>query len=269
MIGFEIWLDEIEARLEASPVAAPFGVNLIIHKSNPRVQADLEVVVRRKIPVVITSLGAAPQVVEAVHSYGGLVFHDVISRRHAEKAAAAGVDGIIAVAAGAGGHVGSISPFALVAEVREVFDGILILSGAMSTGADILAARTMGADLAYMGTRFIATRESLVSADQKAMMLQAQASDILYTPAISGVNANFMRPSVQAAGLNPDALSSPGTTLNMESEAKAWKAVWSAGQGVGSIRDLPTAADLCHRLVAEYRAGIALIKNDPFPAEEL
>lgn len=263
--GYAAWLDEIAARLSALPAAAPYGVNLIVHKSNPRLAADIEVTVRHKVPLVITSLGAVRDVVDAVHSYGGLVFHDVISLRHAEKAAEAGVDGVIAVAAGAGGHGGPLSPFALVPEIAGFFDGTIILSGAMSTGRHIAAARVLGADLAYLGTRFIATRESLASPEQKQMVLAARAADILYTPAISGVNANFMRPSIVAAGLDPDNLVSHGK-LDMSNEARAWKTVWSAGQGVGSVGDIPGAAELGERLIAEYRAAMEEAGRDPFAA---
>ncbi|MFW5823508.1 MAG: NAD(P)H-dependent flavin oxidoreductase [Marinobacter sp.] len=260
--GFVEWLEEIESRLEGKD-AAPFGVNLIVHRSNPRLQADLEQIVRYKVPLVITSLGAVPEVVKAVHSYGGLVFHDVINRRHAEKAAEAGVDGIIAVSAGAGGHAGTVSPFALVQEIRQVFDGTVILAGSISTGAQIAASRLMGADLAYLGTRFLATRESLVQPEYKAMVRDARAADIVYTPKVSGVNANFLRPSVEAAGL--DLAATDGHTgLDMENEAKAWKNVWSAGHGVGAIDDEPSAAELCQRLAMEYRAAIKKACNDEF-----
>jgi len=261
--GFVDWLEEIEARLSALPEAAPYGVNLIVHRSNPRLQADLAEVVRHKVPLVITSLGAVSEVVDAVHSYGGLVFHDVIGRRHAEKAAQAGVDGIIAVSAGAGGHAGAISPFALIEEIRSVFSGPIALSGAMSTGRHIAAARMMGADLAYLGTRFIATEEALVSDDYKAMLLAARAADILYTPNISGVNANFLRPSVVAAGLDPDNLPAHHE-LDMSKERRAWKTVWSAGQGVGSIDDVMPAAQLCETLIREYREAMADLRDDAF-----
>lgn len=255
--GFEGWIDEIEARL--APGAAPFGVNLIVHRSNPRLEADLEVVVRRKVPVVVTSLGAVRDLVTAVQSYGGLVFHDVISRRHAEKAAEAGVDGIIAVCAGAGGHAGTLSPFALVPEIRQVFDGTILLAGAMSTGAHVLAARALGADLAYLGTRFLATREAMASQAQKEMMLAARAGDVVYTPNVSGVHANFLAASLAAAGHDPAATARPA--LDLQAEAKAWKEVWSAGQGVGSVGDLPGAAELCARLGAEYRAAAARLDD--------
>lgn len=251
--GYEEWLETIATAL--SPADAPFGVNMIVHRSNPRLAADLELTVKHRVPFVITSLGAVPDVVEAVHSYGGLVFHDVVSVRHAQKAVEAGVDGIIAVAAGAGGHAGTVSPFALISEIRPLFDGCLILSGAMNTGRDIAAARMMGADLAYLGTRFLATAESLASDAQKAMVVEAKASDVLYTPHISGVSANFLKPSLLAAGLDPDHLV-PHGALDMENEAKAWKSLWSAGQGVGGVFDVPSTAELCERLVGEYRDAI-------------
>jgi len=253
--GFVEWLNEIEERLAAYPDAAPYGVNLIVHRSNPRLNADLEMVVKHKVPFVITSLGAVSDVVDAVHSYGGLVFHDVINRRHAEKAAQAGVDGIIAVCAGAGGHAGTLSPFALVDEIRSVFDGTIILSGAISHGKHVAAAQAMGADLAYFGTRFIATKEAMVGDDYKAMLVKTGASDIVYTPAISGVHANFLRPSIIAAGLDPENLPAHGD-LDMENEAKAWKNIWSAGQGVGGIREILPAAELSDRLIREYHEAL-------------
>lgn len=261
--GFVQWMEEIETRLAEAGNAAPYGVNLIVHKTNPRLAADLEQVVRHKVPLIITSLGAVRDVVDAVHSYGGLVFHDVINRRHAEKAAEAGVDGIIAVSAGAGGHAGTGSPFALVSEIASFFSGTIVLSGAMSHGRQIVAARMMGADLAYLGTRFIATREAMVSEGYKDMIVEARASDIVYTPNISGVHANFMRPSILAAGLDPDNLPAHAQ-LDMQNEAKAWKTVWSAGQGVGGIHDLPSVAELTERLIAEYRTAMSSATHDPF-----
>lgn len=265
--AFEAWIDEIETRLAPVPGAAPYGVNLIVHKTNPRLQADLEVVVRRRVPVVITSLGAVRDLVDAVHSYGGVVFHDVISRRHAEKAAEAGVDGIVAVCAGAGGHAGALSPFALVSEIRSFFSGMIALSGALSTGAHIAAARTLGADLGYMGTRFLATREAMIPPAQKDMMLAASAADIVYTPRVSGVAANFLRPSLVAAGLDPDNLPDHGG-MDMQNESKVWKDLWSAGQGVGSISDAPATAELCARLIAEYRTALAGASADRFGAQD-
>ncbi|MFH3480997.1 NAD(P)H-dependent flavin oxidoreductase [Xanthobacter variabilis] len=250
------WVDDIAQRNARAGAAAPFGVNLIVHKTNARLQADLAVTVEKKVPLVITSLGAVREVVEAVHSYGGLVFHDVISRRHAEKAMEAGVDGIIAVCAGAGGHAGTLSPFALIGEIRRFFAGTLVLSGAISTGAHIAAAQVMGADLAYLGTRFIATKESLAPQEFKEMMLSSAAEDVLYTDAVSGVNANFLKPSLIRAGLDPANLKKHGG-LDMANEAKAWRDVWSAGHGVGAIADIPAAAELCARLTREYDDALA------------
>lgn len=260
--GYEAWLVDIAGRLADHPAAAPFGVNLIAHRSNPRLGADLELTVKHRVPLVITSLGAAREVVEAVHAYGGVVFHDVVNIRHARKATEAGVDGIVAVCAGAGGHGGTLSPFALVHEIREFYPGTIVLSGAISHGSDVVAARALGADLAYVGTRFLATREALVAEDQKRMMVDATAADILYTPNISGVPANFLRQSMLRIGLDPDNLPMPGR-LDMN-EAKAWKAVWSAGQGVGAIKDVPPAAELCERLVVEYREALQRLRGDPF-----
>jgi nitronate monooxygenase len=259
--AFDGWLDEIEGRLPDG--CAPFGVNLIVHKTNPRLDADLRRVVDHKVPLVITSLGAVTEVVQAVQTYGGLVFHDVITRRHGEKAAAAGVDGLIGVAAGAGGHAGTLSPFALMAELRQVFDGCLVLAGAINTGAQVLAARVMGADMVSIGSRFIATREALVSEAQKLMMVATRAADVVYTPAISGVPANFLRPSLIDNGLDPENLPAHGR-LDTGPEARAWKSVWSAGQGVGGIADIPPAAELCARLVAEYARARAAVAGDPF-----
>lgn len=258
--GYRAWLEEIETRLAAAvdrgERPAPYGVNLIVHASNPRLDADLAITIDRKVPLVITSLGAVPDLVDAVHRYGGLVFHDVINLRHAEKAAAAGVDGIVAVAAGAGGHAGTLSPFVLVPEIRRIFDGTILLAGAISTGAQIAAARLIGADLAYLGTRFIATHESLAPAGHKRMIVEARSADILYTPAISGVNANFLKPSLVAAGFDPDALPRHGK-LDMASEAKVWRDVWSAGQGVGSIDTVPSVAELIDDLRRGYEAALA------------
>ncbi|NMY42214.1 nitronate monooxygenase [Pseudomonas sp. WS 5013] len=257
--GFKAWLEEIEAGLKAD--SAPYAVNLIVHGSNPRLQADLAICAEHKVPVVITSLGAVKEVVDAVHSYGGLVFHDVTTRRHAEKAAEAGVDGLIAVAAGAGGHAGTWSPFALIAEIRQFFDKTLLLSGCLNHGHEVLAAQLLGADLAYMGTRFIATRESNANADYKQMILDARAADIVHTPAVSGVPASFMRQSLEKAGYDLARLQDKGDVNYGEKlkpisdEAKAWKTVWSAGQGVGGIADVPSVAELVARLDAEYRAA--------------
>ncbi|WP_375741195.1 NAD(P)H-dependent flavin oxidoreductase [Pseudomonas boanensis] len=257
--GFRAWLEEIESGLNTS--AAPYAVNLIVHHSNPRLQADLAISVEKRVPIVITSLGAVKEVVDAVHGYGGLVFHDVTTRRHAEKAAEAGVDGLIAVAAGAGGHAGTWSPFALIAEIRQFFDKTLLLAGCLNHGHEIFAAQLLGADLAYLGTRFIATQQSDAETRYKQMILDAKAADIIHTPAVSGVPASFMRQSLEAAGYDLKRLTDKadinyGEKLKpISDEAKAWKTVWSAGQGVGNIRDLPTADELIARLDREYRAA--------------
>jgi nitronate monooxygenase len=255
--GYAAWLDDIRERLDKIEGASPYGVNLIVHKTNARLSADVEITVKHRVPVVITSLGAVRDVVDAIHSYGGVVFHDVINLHHAHKAADAGVDGLIAVCAGAGGHAGLLNPFAFVDEIRQFFDQTLILSGAISHGRQIAAAELMGADLAYLGTRFINTRESLAAEGHKEMIMAASAKDIVYTSAVSGVHANFLRASIIAAGADPDNLqSSVKLSISAEGEAKAWKDVWSAGQGVGGIHDVPSAAELCLRLIAEYREAI-------------
>jgi len=255
--AFKAWLEEIEAGLQAE--SAPYAVNLIVHGSNPRLQADLAICIEQRVPIVITSLGAVKELVDAVHGYGGLVFHDVTTRRHAEKAAEAGVDGLIAVAAGAGGHAGTWSPFALIAEIRQFFDKTLLLSGCLNHGHEILAAQLLGADLAYLGTRFIATQESAATPAYKQMILDARAADIIHTPAVSGVPASFMRQSLEAAGYDLQQLQNKGEINYGEKlkpisdEAKAWKTVWSAGQGVGTIADLPSVDALVARLDREYR----------------
>lgn len=235
----------------------PWGVNLIVHRTNPRLMDDLAVLEAHKAPLVITSLGAVPDLVAKVHGWGGLVFHDVTNGHHARKAAAAGVDGIIAVAAGAGGHAGTWNPFALAAEIRSFFSGTLILAGCLNTGADVLAAEAMGADYAYLGTRFIATQEAHASVEYKQMIVDAKVEDIVYTPAVSGVPASFMRQSLEKAGYDMEKLRNPGEVdygqklKPVDEEAKAWKTVWSAGQGVGSIHDVPTVAELVERLIVE------------------
>ncbi|WLG44441.1 nitronate monooxygenase family protein [Pseudomonas sp. FP1740] len=262
--GFKAWLEEIEAGLATLENPAPYAVNLIVHHSNPRLQADLAICIEHKVPIVITSLGAVKEVVDAVHSYGGLVFHDVTTRRHAEKAVEAGVDGLIAVAAGAGGHAGTWSPFSLIAEIRQFFDKTLLLAGCLNHGHEILAAQLLGADLAYFGTRFIGTTESHAPDAYKEMLLTARAADIVHTPAVSGVPASFMRQSLEAAGFDMAALQSKGEVdfgsklKPLNDEAKAWKTVWSAGQGVGEIEDLPSVDQLVERLGTEYRKALEL-----------
>lgn len=266
--GFEQWLDEIEEELaacreESGREPAPYGVNLIVHRSNPRVEADLEVVVKHKVPLVITSLGAVSELVDAVHAYGGLVYHDVTNRRHAEKAAEAGVDGLICVAAGAGGHAGTLNPMPFLAEMRSFFDGTLLLSGCMSTGRDVAAAIQMGADLAYLGTRFINTHESRADDGYRQMIIDSSTSDVVYTAAVSGVPANFLRASLEAMGITKEMWASKakidfGKELDAaQAEAKAWKTLWSAGQGVATIRDVCSVAELVERLRSELRAAVA------------
>ncbi len=241
----------------AEPVA-PFAVNQIVHASNTRLQQDLEVCVRHEVPIIITSLRPPAEVVAAVHAYGGLVFHDVISMRHARKAIEQGVDGIIAVCAGAGGHAGPLSPFVLVKEIRAEFDGLIILSGAMTAGGDLLAAQALGADLAYVGTRFIASREANADAEYKQMILDSHAADIVYTPFFTGVAGSYLRGSVQRAGLDPDALDgSPARAMDFDKRerdgARAWKDIWSAGQGVGNIADILPAREIVLRFEREYQ----------------
>jgi nitronate monooxygenase len=247
--------------------AAPFGVNLIAHRTNPRLEHDLEVCVRHRVPLVITSLGPSRRIVEQVHAYGGAVFHDVINLRHARKAIDEGVDGIVAVAAGAGGHGGTLSPFALVGEIRRQFDGWIALAGAMSSGAHVAAVIAMGADFAYLGTRFLATREAGVGDDYKAMVVSSRAADIVYTPFFTGVHGNYLRESIASAGLDPDHLPSRDTdTMDYSSgrsRAKAWKDVWGAGQGVGGIGDVPSVADLVARMVAEYDVAATRVTGLP------
>ena len=246
--GYREWLHEIKARL--NPDAAAFGVNHIVHPTNPRLMADMMVSVEEKVPLIITSLGAVRDVVEAVHGYGGVVFHDIANVRHARKAAESGVDGLILVANGAGGHAGVVNPFALVEEVRSFYDGTIILSGCLSTGSDVAAAIMMGADFAYMGTRFISTTESMAQAEYKQMIVESGATDITYTPAVSGIPANFLTPSLIANGIDPKSL--PEHKLDMAEEAKAWKTVWSAGQGSAGVRDVLPTAELVHRLTDEF-----------------
>jgi len=262
------WLAEITAELAAfrrtNPAVrvAPFAVNQIVHSSNDRLEHDVALCVKHRVPIIITSLRPPAEVVAAVHGYGGVVFHDVINLRHAEKAAAQGVDGIIAVCAGAGGHAGVLSPFALVKQIREIYSGAIILSGAMSTGADVLASQALGADLAYLGTRFIATEEANASAEYKQMLIDSRGEDIVYTSLFSGVAGNYLRGSVARAGLDPDKLpEADKTKMNFGtgggSEFKAWRDIWSAGQSVSGIHDVETVQALVNGMVREYEAARA------------
>ncbi|RVT43792.1 NAD(P)H-dependent flavin oxidoreductase [Sphingobium algorifonticola] len=258
---FEEWLKRL--RTELTDQDAPFAVNLIVHKSNPRLEEDLALCVRYQVPFVITSLGARPDINDAIHSYGGIVLHDVIDDRFARKAVEKGADGLIAVAAGAGGHAGTLSPFALVQEIRQWFDGPLALSGAIATGDAILAARAMGADLAYMGSVFIATQEAYAEDAYKQMIVDSKGADILYSNLFTGVHGNYLRPSIVRAGLDPDNLpvSDPskmdfGAALD---GAKAWRDIWGCGQGIGVVDAVVPTATLVERLVREYRAAQARV----------
>ena len=265
--GFEKWIVEIKTALktfeqETGSKAAPFGVNLIVHQTNPRLQADLAICIKHQVPIIITSLGAVPQLVGAVHSYGGIVFHDVIKKRHAEKAAEAGVDGLILVSAGAGGHAGTLNPMPFIAEIKQFFKKTILLSGCISNGRDVASALQMGADLAYMGTRFINTKESKATEEYRNMIIDSGASDIVYTAAISGVSANFLRPSLEAMGINEEMLKQTkkidfGNELTaMEKETKAWSTIWSAGQGVTNISDNPSVGVLVDVMKKEFKTAI-------------
>ena len=250
--------DELAAYDEAHPEApaAPYAVNQIVHKTNERLDADVAACVKHKAPIVITSLGARPEVNEAIHSYGGIVLHDVININFAKKALEKGADGLIAVAAGAGGHAGSLSPIAFIHEIREFFDGPLLLSGAIATGKGILAAQAMGADLAYMGSAFIATTEANAPEAYKKMIVDSAAGDIVYSNLFTGVLGNYLKGSIRGAGLDPDNLpESDASKMNFaggSSKAKAWKDIWGAGQGVGAVHEVAPTADLIARLKREY-----------------
>ncbi len=254
--------DELGAHAAANPDAkvAPFAVNQIAHASNDRLMADMETCVRHRVPLIITSLRPPREIVEAAHGYGGLVFHDVINVRHARKAAEQGVDGIIAVCAGAGGHAGTASPFALVREIREFFQGTLVLAGAMSSGADVLAAQALGADMAYIGTRFLATTEANALPEYKQMLVDSSSDDVVYTSLFTGVKGNYLRHSVVAAGFDPDDLpEADKSRMNFGSggnmDKKAWRDIWSGGQGVGNIHDVLPVREVILRMVDEYTAA--------------
>ena len=257
------WLHRITEELAAwdsahpDQLAAPFAVNQIVHRSNARLEADLALCVKWKVPVVITSLGAREDVNHAVHSYGGITLHDIINNRFAHKAIEKGADGLIPVAAGAGGHAGTLSPFALIQEIREWFNGPVALSGSIATGRGILAALAMGADLAYIGSAFIATKEANAAEAYKQMIVDSTGDDIVYTNLFTGVHGNYLKPSVIAAGLDPGNLPQGDlSTMNFgsggSSDAKAWRDIWGCGQGIGAIHDIPAAADLVARLCREY-----------------
>ena len=256
------WLSLIQRELAAHDAAhpdhpsAPFAVNQIVHKSNDRLARDVDLCVRHKVPIIITSLGARTDVNDAVHSYGGTVLHDVINVAFAHKAIEKGADGLIAVAAGAGGHAGRLSPFALVQEIRQWFNGPLALSGAIASGASVLAAQAAGADFAYIGSPFIATDEARAAADYKQAVVDAKADDIIYSSLFTGIHGNYLRRSIVNAGLDPDALPEADVaTMDFAGGAKAWRDIWGAGQGIGAIHAVVPAAILIARLVDEYRAA--------------
>ncbi|EDX90539.1 nitronate monooxygenase [Alcanivorax sp. VBW004] len=259
----EVWLkritEELDAWNQANPdkPAAPFAVNQIVHKSNNRLEHDLEMCVKYKVPIVITSLGARVDVNEAIHSYGGLVFHDIINNFFAKKAIEKGADGLIAVASGAGGHAGTLSPLALVQEIREWFDGPLLLSGAIATGDSVLAAQAMGADLGYIGSAFIATDEANADERYKQSIVDGSANDIIYSNLFTGVHGNYLRNSIEAAGLDPENLpeSDPSKMDFGDGSSKAWKDIWGSGQGIGAVKKIGPAADLIARLKQEYSAA--------------
>jgi len=255
--AFEEWVAAIEAALADAPDAAPWGANISVHRRNERLEQDLDICVRHRVPVVITILGKPDRVVEAVHSYGGIVLHDASTERYARNAMAAGVDGIIALAGGAGGHTGWQNPFSLVRELRRIWDGCLILAGAISDGQGIRAAEVLGADLAYMGTRFAATAESRAPEAMKRMVVDCKATDILTEDRLTGAPANYMVPSLRAAGIDIDRLraGAPPDVAGIEDHVKAWRDLWSAGHGVSLIDDVPTTAELVARLEREYRAA--------------
>lgn len=256
------WLTQIDTGLadlkknQPARIVAPYAVNQIVHQSNDRLMDDMAVCAAHKVPIIITSLRAPDRIVEQVHGWGGVVFHDVTTLRHARKALDAGVDGLILVCAGAGGHAGTLSPFALLAEVRQIFDGPVALSGSITRGQDILAAQAMGADFAYMGTRFIASEEANAAAAYKQMLIDAQASDIVYTPFFSGIPGNYLMPSIAAAGLDPSNLQvAPGSKPSFGKDRKPWRDIWSAGQGVGGIADIAPVQDIVDSLEQEYRTA--------------
>ena len=258
------WLAEIRETLDAynaanpEKPAAPFAVNQIVHRSNDRLEHDVDMCVKHKVPIVITSLGARPELNDAIHSYGGIVFHDIINNRFARKAIDKGADGLIAVAAGAGGHAGTISPFALVQEIREWFDGPLLLSGSIACGDAVLAAQAMGADLGYIGSAFIATKEARAKDQYKQMIADSSSEDIVYTNLFTGVHGNYLKGSITAAGMDPDNLpESDPSKMNFGSDStKAWKDIWGSGQGISAVKQVQTTAELVARLKREYDSAL-------------
>ena len=266
---FEEWLQRLSTEL--GPNDAPYAVNLIVHRSNDRLMDDLALCVKYKVPMIITSLGAREDVNEAIHSYGGIVMHDIINNKFAKKAVEKGADGLIAVAAGAGGHAGTTSPFALIREIREWFDGPLALSGSIATGEAVLAAQAMGADFGYIGSAFIATQEARAVQDYKDMITQSESSDIVYSNLFTGVHGNYLRPSIVKAGMDPDNLpTSDPSAMNFGSggntDAKAWKDIWGCGQGIGAVKSVLSAGEYVAKLVSEYEVAKARIGLGPVAA---
>ena len=268
----EEWIVRIKTELqeyqEQNPdkKVAPFAVNQICHGSNDRLQGDMEICVKHEVPIIITSLRPPAEVVDAAHSYGGLVFHDVINVRHAKKAADMGVDGLILVCAGAGGHAGALSPFALLREVKSWFDGTIILSGSIGDGYSVASALALGADFAYLGTRFIATHEANAEPEYKQMLIESSANDIVYSNLFTGVLGNYLKPSIQNAGLDPDNLpTADKSAMNFGSggntDSKAWKDIWGSGQGIGLIEDAPTVESLVERIRAEFNEATSEFNN--------
>ena len=263
----DVWLTTISESLDAwnqshpDTPAAPFAVNQIVHRSNDRLMHDVEACVKHEVPIVITSLGARKEVYEAIHSYGGIVFHDIINQFFAHKAIEKGADGLIAVASGAGGHAGRLSPFALIQETRAWFDGPLLLSGSIATGGAVLAAQAMGADLGYIGSAFIATKEANADERYKQMIVDCNADDIVYSNLFTGVHGNYLKPSIRAAGLDPDDLpeSDPSKMNFGGADKKAWRDIWGCGQGIGAVTQVEPAASVVARLTREYDAAKARI----------
>ncbi len=269
---FENWLqflhEELDRYNQSNPdtPAAPFAVNQIVFKSNARLQQDMDLCVKYKVPIIITSLGAVPEVNEAAHSYGGIVFHDIINQKFAKKAVEKGADGLIAVAAGAGGHAGTLSPFALVQELREWFDGPIALSGSIATGGAVLAAQAMGADFGYIGSSFIATKEANAENAYKQMVVTSSADDIVYSDYFTGVSGNYLKPSITAAGLDPEDLPAGDITAmqkitDTQPDTKAWKDIWGCGQGIGAVSEVQSVAEKVEQLKTEYIAARQAITN--------
>ena len=269
------WLRQIKKALEdhkkANPnaIIGPIAVNQIVHQSNDRLAHDVEVCVKHQIPIIISSLRAPPkEMLDAIHSYGGIVMHDIISIRHAQKALEAGVDGLILVASGAGGHAGGLSPFALVGEIRKFFQGPIALSGSIANGDGILAAQSMGADFAYIGSRWLATQEANTSEEYRQAIVESNAADIVYTNLFTGVHGNYLKKSILKAGLDPDNLPEADKTsmsFSSSNNTKAWRDIWGAGQGVGLMTDVPTTAEVIDRLTKEYVAARARVMVTPYP----